>query len=202
MKVIDGDISVTLNGKPVEQLYNVRYHTNMSNIHKITVRNKEGIDPNKISTGNGTEVLIDGQPLKGVRTFSYEVTARGIGLVKLEMYGNVEIDNYADLSVVKSEPMDLAKANTTLAGHFLELTPHLREKVANRLGLLPNNYYDIGRIDLAKHVFKNARDNNLLVELWNEVESHHTEGKPLPNPYSGYDQTEISETCILESLTP
>ena len=40
-----------------------------NNIHKITVRNKSE-DPDKISTGFNTEVLIDGQPLKGVRTFS------------------------------------------------------------------------------------------------------------------------------------
>jgi len=153
-------------------------------VHKITVRNKSE-DPDRISTGPNTELFIDDQPLKGVRTFSYEVTAKGIGLVKLELYGNVDIDVHADLEIVKSAPIDLAKMNTILAGHFLELTPALREKIAGELGLLPNNHYDIGRIDLAKMIFKNANDNGKLANLWYEVEKAHPEGKPVPNPFVG-----------------
>lgn len=42
----------------------------MSNIHQLTVRNKSE-NPEKIATGFNTEVLIDGQPLKGVKSFFF-----------------------------------------------------------------------------------------------------------------------------------
>jgi len=93
-----------------------------------------------------------------------------------------------------------AKANTLLAGYFLELTPQKREYIANQLGLLPDKHYDIPRIELAKMIFQKARETNKLAQLWDEVEEAHPYGNTfeIANPFNN----EISESCILENQTP
>jgi len=102
VKVIYGDVSITLNNKPIKQNSIVCYPISMPNIHQLTVRNKSR-NPEKIATGFNTEVLIDGQPLKGVKSFSFEVTAKNVGLVKIELYAHVEIDTYTDINIVEQK---------------------------------------------------------------------------------------------------
>lgn len=59
-------------------------------MHKIELRSK---NPDKISTGANTELYIDGQKAKGVKSFKYEVDARGVGIVTVQYFGSVAIDS-------------------------------------------------------------------------------------------------------------
>ena len=54
--------------------------------HKILIRNKS---PGTLSTGQNTEVLLDGKRLKGVCFIKIEVKPRGLAKVLLEMYADV-----------------------------------------------------------------------------------------------------------------
>lgn len=81
-------------------------------------------------------------------------------------------------------PLDLSHANTQLAEHFLALTPQAREDIARNLGLLPADFRDLGRIELAKRVFIAAREKRRLADLWTAVEQAHPAGAPVPNPYA------------------
>lgn len=45
-------------------------------------------------------------------------------LVKIELYAHVEINTYADINIVEQKvETNKTKANTLLAGYFLELSP-------------------------------------------------------------------------------
>jgi hypothetical protein len=81
-------------------------------------------------------------------------------------------------------PEEVQNANTRLAGHFLELSPQTREKIARTLGLLPDNYSELGRLELAKQIFILARQNQLLARLWDAVEERHPQGQLQPNPFT------------------
>lgn len=81
-------------------------------------------------------------------------------------------------------PLDLPEANTQLAGHFLALTPQAREDIARKLDLLPADFRDLGRIELAKRIFIAAQESKCLAALWAAVENAHPDGTPLPNPYA------------------
>ena len=58
-------------------------------MHKIELKTK---NPNGISTGANTEIYIDGQRIKGVKSFKYEVDCKGVGVVTMQYYGNVNIN--------------------------------------------------------------------------------------------------------------
>jgi hypothetical protein len=58
-------------------------------VSKLTVRNKA---PGTISTGANTEVLLDGQPLKGVSFLKFEFKPAKVIKVVLEMYCEVEVE--------------------------------------------------------------------------------------------------------------
>lgn len=58
-------------------------------MHKIEVKNKT---TDKVSTGANTELYIDGQKAKGVKSFKYEVQANGVGVVTIEYFAHVEIE--------------------------------------------------------------------------------------------------------------
>lgn len=65
---------------------------------KIEIRQKEGSE-DQIMTGANTQILLDGKPLKGVTGVKFEVNARGVAKVTLEMYANVKvIGNIEDLT--------------------------------------------------------------------------------------------------------
>jgi hypothetical protein len=85
--------------------------------------------------------------------------------------------------------LDLPAANTQLAGHFLALTPQAREDIAKRLDLLPSDFRELGRIELAKRIFVAAGEGHRLADLWSAVEQAHPEGKPFPNPYAKKSQS-------------
>ena len=55
--------------------------------HKITVKNKTG---NPLS-GAGTELTLDGEELRGVKSFNLNISARGMAVATLEMYVDYEM---------------------------------------------------------------------------------------------------------------
>lgn len=55
----------------------------------LRIRNKT---PGQIMTGSRAEITLDGKPLPWVRRFSFEVEARGVAKVTLEVFADVEID--------------------------------------------------------------------------------------------------------------
>ena len=60
-------------------------------VHRIKVTNKPR-SKNKTSHGAVTTVYIDGKPLHGATSFKYEVDARSLGKVTIELFASVEID--------------------------------------------------------------------------------------------------------------
>jgi len=60
-------------------------------MHKIKIRNRKDAD-GKISVGANMEILIDDKPLKGVSFFKFEVKARNVAKVQLEMFCEVDIE--------------------------------------------------------------------------------------------------------------
>lgn len=62
-----------------------------SKIPKITVRNREGAE-GKISTGANTEVLLDGKRLGSAYFVKFEVHAKKIAKVTIEMYAEIELE--------------------------------------------------------------------------------------------------------------
>lgn len=81
-------------------------------MHKITIRKREGVPSNRILTGATTDILLDGQPLKGCTGFKFEVEARGIAKVTISMFADVDIDTEAKITKRK-----VKKANQ-LIGKF------------------------------------------------------------------------------------
>ena len=83
-------------------------------VHKIQVRNRQS---GKIQTGATTEVLIDGQPFRGVTFLKFEVKAKGVAKVLIEMYADVEIDTDlpVDVKIAKEQAVEFAlgKMNPT-----------------------------------------------------------------------------------------
>jgi hypothetical protein len=58
-------------------------------IVKIEIRQKKYA--RNVMTGASTEVLVDGKKLKGVTKATFEVSARGIAKVQLEMLGDITV---------------------------------------------------------------------------------------------------------------
>lgn len=63
-------------------------------VDKIEIKQK---DPNKLMTGMNTIVLLNGSPIKHAKSIEVKVDAKGMGIVKLEMYAAVKMDE----SIVK-----------------------------------------------------------------------------------------------------
>lgn len=63
-------------------------------VDKIEIKQR---DPNGLMTGANTQVLLNGQPLRHAKSIEVKVDARGMGLVKIEMYASVKMDE----SIVK-----------------------------------------------------------------------------------------------------
>jgi len=65
-------------------------------MHKIEVRRKAE-STNGVQTGANTEVFLDGQKLRSVSFFKFEVKAAGVAKVYLEMFADVDIDVATEL---------------------------------------------------------------------------------------------------------
>lgn len=79
-------------------------------IHKIEIKQKEGSE-GRITTEANSIILLDGAPLKGVKSFNLEINAGEIAKVTLEMY--VEVSGTADTYVLSlpavKKPMGVKK---------------------------------------------------------------------------------------------
>ena len=63
----------------------------MNKPHKIIIKNKT---PGRVSHGANTQVLLDGEPLRYVKSVNLNVTAKELSVVTLEMFADVEIEDY------------------------------------------------------------------------------------------------------------
>ena len=66
---------------------------------------------------------------------------------------------------------------------FLKLPDHVQEKIADRLGLRDAEDRSRTAEDQVRLVLQRAKQQGKLGELWSEVESHYTDGKPEVNPF-------------------
>jgi len=62
---------------------------------KIEVKTR---DPSKPSTGDNTEVYIDGNLIKHAKSLKFEVEAGGMAKVTIEMYGNFTAEVVGEVS--------------------------------------------------------------------------------------------------------
>jgi len=72
-------------------------------VDKIEIKQR---DPNKLMTGMNTQVLLNGVALKHAKSIEVKVDATGMGLVKLELYANVKMDEaiVKDAEITGEEP--------------------------------------------------------------------------------------------------
>jgi hypothetical protein len=71
-------------------------------VDKIEIRQR---DKDKLMDGRNTIVVMNGQPLKYVKSIEVKVDAKGLGIVKLEMYASVAMDE----SVVKDAEVGVSE---------------------------------------------------------------------------------------------
>lgn len=74
-------------------------------VHRIQVRRKPASEGSTIQTGANTEVLIDGQPFRGITFLKFEVKAKGVAKCTIELFADLDIDAelYPDIKVAKEE---------------------------------------------------------------------------------------------------
>ena len=67
-------------------------------MHKIELRDKRKEEDRKgqPTVGANCEILVDGEPLQGVRSFKLEVDAGGVAIVTIEMYGDFHANILGD----------------------------------------------------------------------------------------------------------
>lgn len=70
-----------------------------------------------------------------------------------------------------------------LVYRYLELAHVVQVELSKRLELVEPGDDINNSIELAKLVFKRAKDQGKLAQLWDEVFNRYTEGNPGPNPY-------------------
>ena len=63
-------------------------------VDKVEIKQR---DPNKLMDGSNTLVMLNGSPIKHAKSIEVKVDANGMGIVKIEMYASVSMDE----SVVK-----------------------------------------------------------------------------------------------------
>lgn len=80
---------------------------------KIEVKNKA---PGKLSTGANTEIYIDGKKASMVKSFKYEVNAKGVGIATVEYYADVNIES--NVPELVAEGVLLNEENTHQLGNF------------------------------------------------------------------------------------
>lgn len=84
-------------------------------MHRIEVRNKPGQE-GEYSKGATTELYIDGQLAKGVKSFKYEVNAASMGSVTIEYYADVVVD--CSVPDIVANEILLAETQVPVIGKF------------------------------------------------------------------------------------
>lgn len=69
-------------------------------VHTIEVRRRPGTEAGRLLPGAHTQVLVDGQPLAGVKKLTLEFNAKGLAEAKIEMYGDLVAAVEAQLQIV------------------------------------------------------------------------------------------------------
>lgn len=78
----------------------------------ITIRTK---DKSKPPAGYNTEVLLDGKPVPFCKSASLTVDARGMTVVKLEMYAHAEVNVISDVATKVIPLKDIRKEEGELS---------------------------------------------------------------------------------------
>lgn len=71
-------------------------------VDKIEIKQR---DPGKLMSGMNTQVLFNGVPIKHAKSIELKVDSRGLGIVKLELYASVDMDE----SIVKDTEIIVEK---------------------------------------------------------------------------------------------
>jgi hypothetical protein len=77
-----------------------------SKFNKITIRNKLGAE-DQTSKGANMEILLDGKKLDGAYFAKFEVHARKVAKVTIEMYAEVEIEANVETETNRRESDEL-----------------------------------------------------------------------------------------------
>lgn len=80
-------------------------------VHKLTIRNKPGTE-GQPTRGMNTDIFLDGKPLRGASFIKFEVGAKKMAKVMIELYAEVEVD----ATVILGDPAPV-DANPT---HFVK----------------------------------------------------------------------------------
>lgn len=94
---------------------------------KIEVKNKA---PGKVSTGGNTEIYIDGRKAEYVKSFKYEVSAKGVGVATVEYYADLHLES--NVPEIIAEGIMLSDDNTHQIGKFVPVGyEDLEEEIEN-----------------------------------------------------------------------
>lgn len=86
-------------------------------VHKLRIKNKPDRE-GKLSTGATMEVTLDGQPLRGVSFFKFEVKAAGVAKVMIEMFAEVDVEVEAALDKKKLKGTGYKTSNGKALGIY------------------------------------------------------------------------------------
>lgn len=100
-----------------------------SKVSKITIRNRPGAE-GAITVGANTEILLDGKRLGGASFVKFEVHARKVAKVTIEMYAEVEVEANVPLQIVKEVDTGnvSAKGKTVVRRTLSSYTPTAIDK--------------------------------------------------------------------------
>ena len=96
-----------------------------SKCNKITIRNRPGAE-GKITTGSNAQVLLDDKPINGAYFVKFEVHAKKVAKVTIEMYAEIEFEGSFELEQTQKESKNLTDSKGKPIGiHILSnYTPH------------------------------------------------------------------------------
>ena len=73
----------------------------LAGLHKIEIK-KNPDKGGSVLSGSNCQILFDGEPLKGVVGFRFEISAGSVGRVFIEMMTDVHIEGEVEVSESKS----------------------------------------------------------------------------------------------------
>ena len=85
---------------------------------KLSIRNRAGAE-DALSVGANMIVLLDGVPVKGCTFVKFEVKAKGLAKVYLEMYATVEVDANVEVQQVGMKDTGFTENGKLVALHQL-----------------------------------------------------------------------------------
>lgn len=90
-----------------------------SRVNKIQVRNRPGAE-GKITVGANTEILLNGERVRGANFIKIEIGAKKVARVMIELYAEVEVDsNFLLKEKVQVKPAMKTSDGKNIALHAL-----------------------------------------------------------------------------------